>query len=136
MIARCTLVTPNLPEAAALSGCDVSSEEGAEAAASALVNGLGANAALVKGGHRDGPPDDLMALRQGGSVSFQWLRGERIDGGPVRGTGCALASAIAAHLARGAGLESAIASGREFLRAALRQAKGRGKRARFLGYGI
>ena len=136
LIARCTLVTPNLPEAAALTGCDVSSEEGAEAAASALVNGLGANAALVKGGHRDGPPDDLMALRQGGSVSFQWLRGERIDGGPVRGTGCALASAIAAHLARGAGLESAIASGREFLRTALRQAKGRGKRALFLGYGV
>jgi hydroxymethylpyrimidine/phosphomethylpyrimidine kinase len=136
LIARCTLVTPNLPEAQALSGCDVSSEEGVEAAASALVNGLGANAALVKGGHRDGAPDDLLALRQGGSVSFTWLRGERIEGGPVRGTGCALASAIAAHLARGAGLESAIESGRAFLLAALRQAKGRGRRARFLAYGV
>ena len=136
LIARCTVVTPNLPEAAALSGCDVSSEEGVEAAASALVTGLGANAALVKGGHRDGPPDDLLALRQGGSASFQWLRGERIEAGPVRGTGCALASAIAAHLAQGASLEDAIAASREFLRAALRAAKGRGKRARFLGYGL
>ena len=136
LIARCTLVTPNLPEAAALSGCDVSSEEGVEAAASALVNGLGANAALVKGGHRDGPPDDLLALRQGGSASFQWLRGERIDTGPVRGTGCALASAIAAHLARGASLPAAIAAAREFLLAALRASKGRGRRARFLGYGL
>ncbi|HVN38124.1 MAG TPA: bifunctional hydroxymethylpyrimidine kinase/phosphomethylpyrimidine kinase [Myxococcota bacterium] len=136
LVSRCTLVTPNLPEAALLTGCDVSTEEGVEAAASALVTGLGANAALVKGGHREGPPDDLLALRQGGSASFSWLRGERIDAGPVRGTGCALASAIAAHLARGAALESAIAMSREFLRDALRKAKSRGRRARFLGYGL
>ena len=136
LVSRCTLVTPNLSEAALLTGCDVSSEDGVEAAASALVTGLGANAALVKGGHRDGPPDDLLALRQGGSASFHWLRGERVDVGPVRGTGCALASAIAAHLARGAPLESAIASSREFLRNALRHAGSRGKRALFLGYGL
>jgi hydroxymethylpyrimidine/phosphomethylpyrimidine kinase len=135
LIARCAIVTPNLPEAAALSGCDVSSEEGVEAAGAALVTGLGAGAALVKGGHRDGPPDDLLAVRHGGSASFQWLRGERIDVGPVRGTGCVLASAIAAHLAHGAALESAVASAREFLAAALRGAHGRGRRARFLGYG-
>ncbi len=134
LIARCTIVTPNLPEAAALTDCDVSSEEGVEAAASALVSGLGAAAALVKGGHRDGPPDDLLALRRGGSASFQWLRGERIDAGPVRGTGCVLASAIAAHLARGAALESAVTSAREFLATALRNAEGRGRRARFLVY--
>ena len=90
----------------------------------------------MKGGHRDGPPDDLLAVRQGGSASFQWLRGERIDVGPVRGTGCALASAIAAHLARGAGLESAVTSAREFLALALRGAQGRGRRARFLAYGM
>jgi hydroxymethylpyrimidine/phosphomethylpyrimidine kinase len=136
LVARCTLVTPNLPEAAALSGCDVSTEEGIQAAASALVTGLGANAALVKGGHRDGPPDDLLALRQGGSASFQWLRGERIEVGPVRGTGCALASAIAAHLARGEALEAAIAASRAFLQEALRTARSRGRRARFLGYGL
>jgi hydroxymethylpyrimidine/phosphomethylpyrimidine kinase len=136
LIARCTIVTPNLLEAAALSGCDVSSEEGVEAAASALVTGLGAAAALVKGGHREGPPDDLLAVRHGGSASFQWLRGERIEGGPVRGTGCALASAIAAQLAQGVALEPAVAFAREFLAAALRGAQGRGRRARFLGYGL
>jgi hydroxymethylpyrimidine/phosphomethylpyrimidine kinase len=107
-----------------------------EAAASALVTGLGAAAALVKGGHRDGPPDDLLAVRQGGSASFQWLRGERIDAGPVRGTGCVLASAIAAHLACGAALEGAVVSARAFLADALRGAQGRGRRARFLGYGL
>jgi hydroxymethylpyrimidine/phosphomethylpyrimidine kinase len=134
LIARCTIVTPNLSEAAALSGCDVSSEEGVEAAASTLVTSLGANAALVKGGHRDGPPDDLLALRQGGSASFQWLRGERIDVGPVRGTGCALASAIAAQLALGKKLEDAVNEGRAFLTSALRAAQGRGKRSKFLSF--
>jgi hydroxymethylpyrimidine/phosphomethylpyrimidine kinase len=135
LVARASLVTPNLPEAQALTGCDVSSEEGIQSAAAALVGGLGANAALVKGGHRDGPPDDLLALREGGSVGFQWLRdGERLDVGPVRGTGCALASAIAAHLARGEALPDAVSAGRRFVAAALRSSVRRGKRAGFLVY--
>ena len=79
---------------------------------------------------------DLLAVRQGGSASFQWLRGERIDVGPVRGTGCVLASAIAAHLACGARLEDAVTSARQFLTQALRGAQGRGRRARFLAYGM
>ncbi len=107
-----------------------------EAAAAALVSGLGANAALVKGGHRDGPPHDLLALRQGGSASFEWLRGERIDVGPVRGTGCALSAAIAAHLARGESLPEAVAAGRRFVAEALRKASGQGQRARLLAYGL
>src|SRR5512145_1419852 len=78
LIGRAHLVTPNLPEAAALTGVDVSTREGVEAAAAQLVTGLGAGAALVKGGHRDGAPDDLLAVREGGSASFDWLPGERI----------------------------------------------------------
>ncbi len=136
LVARSTLVTPNLPEAETLTGCDVSTEEGVEAAAAALVSGLGANAALVKGGHRDGPPDDLLALRQGGSASFEWLRSERIDVGSVRGTGCVLSSAIAAHLARGKPLPEAVAAGRRFVAEALRKTSGRGQRARLLAYGL
>ena len=134
LVARSTLVTPNLPEAEALTGCDVSTAEGVESAASALVSGLGANAALVKGGHRDGAPDDLLALREGGSASFQWLRGERIDVGPVRGTGCALSSAIAAHLALGRSLPEAVDAGRRFVADALRASVRRGRRAGFLAY--
>ena len=133
LIGRSTLVTPNLEEAEALTGCDVSTDEGVEAAASALV-ALGANAALVKGGHRDGDPDDLLALREGGSASFQWLRGERIAAGPVRGTGCALSSAIAARLAWGDPLPEAVAAGRRFVAKALAGAAGRGRGARFLAY--
>jgi hydroxymethylpyrimidine/phosphomethylpyrimidine kinase len=134
LVSRSTLVTPNLSEAEALSGCDVSTREGVEAAAGALVSGLGANAALVKGGHRDGPPDDLLALRDGGSTSFQWLPGERVEVGAVRGTGCALASAIAAHLARGASIPEAVAAGRRFVADALRASALRGRAARFLVY--
>lgn len=136
LVARATLVTPNLSEAETLTGCDVSSEEGVEAAAAALVSGLGASAALVKGGHREGAPDDLLALREGGTASFHWLRGERIEVGPVRGTGCALSSAIAAYLARGRPLPEAVEAGRRFVREALRESVQRGRRARFLGYGL
>jgi hydroxymethylpyrimidine/phosphomethylpyrimidine kinase len=126
---RATLVTPNLPEAEALTGGDVSTREGVEAAAARLVTGLGAGAALVKGGHRDGAPDDLLAIRDGGSASFHWLPGERLPGVDVHGTGCALSSAIAARLARGASLRDAVEVGRRFVREAIRNAH-----ARFLVY--
>ncbi|MCH8891240.1 MAG: hydroxymethylpyrimidine/phosphomethylpyrimidine kinase [Myxococcales bacterium] len=56
MIGSAALVTPNLEEAAALTECDTSTEEGTQAAACVLVSELGARASLVKGGHRDGPP--------------------------------------------------------------------------------
>ena len=120
---RAHLVTPNLSEAAALSGGDVSTREGVEAAAARIVTGLGAAAALVKGGHRDGPPDDLLAVREGGSASFHWLPGERLPGGSVHGTGCALASAITAQLARGVPLRDAVEAGRRFVRDAIRNAR-------------
>jgi hydroxymethylpyrimidine/phosphomethylpyrimidine kinase len=125
LIGRAYLVTPNLLEAAALTGCDVSTREGVEAAAAQLVNGLGAHAALVKGGHRDGAADDLLALRTGGSASFHWLAGERIPGEPVHGTGCALSSAVTAHLARGVELRDAIERARKFVRDAIRNAQAR-----------
>jgi hydroxymethylpyrimidine/phosphomethylpyrimidine kinase len=134
LIGRAALVTPNLPEAEALTGCDVSTEEGTEAAACALVSNLGAGAALVTGGHREGPPHDLLVVREGGSQALHWLEGERIDAGPVHGTGCALSSAIAAYLARGDSLRLAVERGRRFLAKALEGAAEAGRLARFLAY--
>lgn len=128
------LVTPNLAEAAQLTGCDTSTEEGTQAAAGAIVSELGAQAALVKGGHRDGPPHDLLAVRSGGSVSFAWLSGQRVDVGPVRGTGCALSSAITALLANDVPLERAVDRARRFVADALRRSEARGRRAAFLAY--
>ncbi len=134
LIGRATLVTPNLPEAATLTGCDVSTREGVEAAACALVSGLGAHAALVKGGHNEGDPDDLLVVREGGSQTLHWLKGQRIETGPVHGTGCALASAITAYLARGDALTSAVERGRRFVTKALESASEAGKLSRFLGF--
>ncbi len=128
------LVTPNLQEAADLTGCDTSAEEGTQAAACALVSELGARASLVKGGHRDGPPRDLLAVRGGGSVSLRWLEGERVPGGPFHGTSCMLSSAITAQLALGASLEDAVDRGRQFVATALRNTSGSGARARLLSY--
>lgn len=129
LIARAHLVTPNLAEAEALTGVDVSTREGAEAAGLALVTGLGAGAALVTGGHRDGDCDDLFVHREGGSASLHWLPGARLAGADAHGTGCALASAITAHLALGAALSDAVERGRRFVRDALERAE-----ARFLVY--
>ena len=131
---RAALVTPNLPEAEALSGCDVSSEEGVQAAATVFVSNFGAEAALVKGGHADGPPRDLLVLREGATVNFHWLEGERIHAGSVHGTGCALSSAVAAGLALGQPLREAVDRARSFVRSALERAQARGRRASFLAY--
>jgi hydroxymethylpyrimidine/phosphomethylpyrimidine kinase len=110
LMARSTLVTPNLGEAAALTGLPCGDEAQMAEAARALA-GLGARSVLLKGGHLSGDPADL--LWSGGAAS--WLRGERIPGAR-RGTGCRLASAIAARLASGERLEEAVRHGVEWLR--------------------
>ena len=98
LLERARVVTPNLPELEALTGRDVSTEAGAVRAARELPS----RAVLVKGGHREGAPVDLLV--QGRSVVR--LRGRR-RAGSARGTGCRLASALAGLLARGEPLESA-----------------------------
>lgn len=135
LIGRTTLVTPNLPEAEALSGCDVSRRAGAESAARYFVEELAAGAALVKGGHREGPAADLLAARDPeGRLAFTWLESERLDVGPVHGTGCALSSAISALLAAGEPLAKAVASARSFVAAAIADAQPAGSGARLLVY--
>jgi len=127
-----TLVTPNLAEAEALTGEAAGTRAGAEQAARAFVQEFGADAVLVKGGHRAGAPDDLLAWREGAGVSLAWLPGERIEGGGAHGTGCALSAAITARLARGEALREAVDGARGFVAEALRRAVVRGG-ARFLG---
>ena len=132
LIARATLVTPNLPEAEALTGVDVSEDAGVETAARFFLEQLGAGAALLKGGHRKGSPDDLLALPGPDGIRLEWLRGDRIDAGPVHGTGCALSSAITAGLAQGDDLSGAVSRAREFVAAALRRAEKVGQGAGLL----
>lgn len=138
LCAQAALLLPNLAEAEALCGRDVSSRAGVEAAARACVLELGAGAALVKGGHAEGAPDDCLAQRAegaGGGVQITWLGGERLARGPVHGTGCALAAACAAHLARGAALPDAVQRARDFVRGAIANSQQAGQGARLLVFG-
>jgi hydroxymethylpyrimidine/phosphomethylpyrimidine kinase len=125
LIEGCALVTPNLEEAAQLTGENTAEEAGVRRAAQRLVSDFGAEAALVKGGHRDGPSDDLLALRSPSGIRYSELSGPRIDAPPLHGTGCALSAAVAARLARGEDLENAVRGARSFLRDAISRAVGR-----------
>jgi hydroxymethylpyrimidine/phosphomethylpyrimidine kinase len=109
------LVTPNLGEAAALTGAALArNAQEMEAQARKLVS-QGAQAALVTGGHLTGEPVDVLC--DGAEVHV--FRGRRIETRNTHGTGCALSSAIAARLAHGATLIDAIAQAKSWLELAL-----------------
>jgi hydroxymethylpyrimidine/phosphomethylpyrimidine kinase len=99
VLTRAWLATPNLLELALLTGDDVSTDEAAVRAARRLPS----RAVLVKGGHREGAPIDLLV--EGSRVTR--FTGRRRPG-TARGTGCRLASAIAGGLAQGHGLADSI----------------------------
>jgi len=113
-----TLVTPNLPEAAELSGVPVASREDMRRVGEQLLE-LGAGAVLVKGGHLErGGADDLFV----DGVREEWLESERLATRHTHGTGCVLSAAIAAELARGTELLDAVRSGKAFVTEAIRHA--------------
>jgi hydroxymethylpyrimidine/phosphomethylpyrimidine kinase len=107
---RVSLLTPNLGEAAWLLDRPVRSESEARAAARDLC-ALGIAAVLVKGGHLEGDATDVLLSPAGESI----FSSPRIAGPSPRGTGCALATAIAVGLARGEPLELAVASAKTWL---------------------
>jgi hydroxymethylpyrimidine/phosphomethylpyrimidine kinase len=123
LIPRAALVTPNLPEAEVLTGLAIGDVDGMKRAAEQLVR-LGAQAALVKGGHLAGPVvRDVLLLGDGLHV----FEGERIATRHTHGTGCTLASAIATGLAQGMELVPAVERARAYLVEAIRTAPGFGK---------
>jgi hydroxymethylpyrimidine/phosphomethylpyrimidine kinase len=111
-LAANALITPNLLEAAALLDLPRQPSEvgGVEAAARALV-AKGVRAALVKGGHLQGEPVDVLAT----AGAVEQFRGTRIAG-KARGTGCRLASALAAALAVDRPLREAVIGARAYVR--------------------
>jgi len=128
---RAMLVTPNAPEAEALTGVKVADLDGQIDAAEALVEELGAYAALVKGGHIDGATvRDVLLTREG----YRVFESERIETKATHGTGCALASAIAAYIAQGAEIVAAVEQARVYLREAMLNAPGFGKGCQPLGH--
>jgi hydroxymethylpyrimidine/phosphomethylpyrimidine kinase len=116
LLAASTLVTPNADEAAVLTGIEITDEETMRAAGDSLRE-LGADAALVKGGHVDGDGVVDLLVTTEGTRRFE---SERVDTAATHGSGCTLSSAIAARLARGASLETAVEAGVGFVRRAVR----------------
>ena len=116
------LVTPNLDEAALLTGLEVHDPASMAAAGDALLR-LGASAALIKGGHLAGPTmTDVLVTSQG----VRRFTRPRIDTTSTHGTGCTLSAAITAGLAAGQPLEAAVADALDYLARALRSAPGLG----------
>ena len=122
MLPRAALLTPNAPEAEALTGVSVADLDGQRRAGEALL-GMGAKAVLMKGGHVPGEAVvDLLLTPSGETL----LEGERVDTRHTHGTGCTLASACAAGLARGLPLEAAVAEAWAYVAEAIRRAPGLG----------
>ena len=111
------LVTPNLQEASGLADMEVSGRGDMRKAADAIL-GTGAGAALIKGGHLDDvDAADLLVTTDG---EERWLAERRIDTPHTHGTGCTLSAAIAAYLARGEDLGTAVDRGKAFVTEAIR----------------
>ena len=119
-----SLVTPNVPEAEVLTGMTIKTARDLERAADALL-ALGPSAVLMKGGHLEGDVVvDVLRTADGAEHRFE---GPRIVSRSTHGTGCTLASAIAAGIAEGLTLEGAVARAREYVVRAIRLAPGLGK---------
>lgn len=106
-----TIVTPNLPEAGVLTGSAVTGPVEMHAAAK-RIHDLGPSWVLIKGGHL--PGDQIVDLLYDGR-DFLEFAGDRIDTPNTHGTGCTLASAIAAGLAQGSDVPEAVRRGRDYL---------------------
>lgn len=122
LVPGAALVTPNAPEAEVLTGKAVETVDGQRRAAERLLE-RGAKAALVKGGHVSGDViTDVLQTTQG-----EWLfESPRIRTTSTHGTGCTLASACAAYIAKGQAVHEAVEAAREYLRGAIENAPGLG----------
>ncbi|TAT75110.1 bifunctional hydroxymethylpyrimidine kinase/phosphomethylpyrimidine kinase [Rhizobium ruizarguesonis] len=111
-----TLLTPNLPEAAALLHQPVATNRADMAAQAERLRALGPVAVLVKGGHLDSDESpDVLATAAG----LHWFEARRVPTKNTHGTGCTLSSALAAELAKGASAQEAVAIAKVYLAGAV-----------------
>jgi hydroxymethylpyrimidine/phosphomethylpyrimidine kinase len=111
-----TLLTPNLPEAAALLGVAPAESRQAMADQAQALLALGPAAVLVKGGHLPGNQSpDVLATADG----LRWFEADRVPTANTHGTGCTLSSALAAELAKGNTLYQAVADAKAYLAGAV-----------------
>jgi hydroxymethylpyrimidine/phosphomethylpyrimidine kinase len=116
LLPRALLVTPNLPEAAALLGEDVAQTDAAVMGQADRILALGPRAVLIKGGHANGAESVDVLLDHEGFARFS---SPRIDTRNTHGTGCTLSSAIAAGLAKGLTLREAAGVAKDYIAAAI-----------------
>lgn len=122
LITRADIVTPNLPEAEILCGTTIGNVAEMQEAGQSLL-ALGCRAVLVKGGHLSGDTvSDVLVTAQGARV---W-QSPRLVTRHTHGTGCTLAAAIAAGLAQGLGVDSAVDRARHYVQRAIAGAPGLG----------
>lgn len=122
LVPRASLLTPNAPEAAALTGIAVTTTDDLRRAGEALL-AAGAEAVLMKGGHVPGERVVDILMTAAGETAFE---GERIDSRHTHGTGCTLASACATGLAQGLSMVEAAARAWDYVHEAMLRAPGLG----------
>jgi hydroxymethylpyrimidine/phosphomethylpyrimidine kinase len=116
LVPRASLITPNLPEAAALLGEPVATSEAAIESQGKRLLAMGCPAVLIKGGHGQGAESIDYLFRHSGVMA---LAAPRIVTKNTHGTGCSLSSAIAAGLAKGEEMETAVRNAKAFVSAAI-----------------
>ena len=116
LVPLASVITPNIPEAEALTGMKIDSDADMRRAAQMLTD-MGAKAVVVKGGHREGPATDLLF----DGSKFREFSTPRIETANTHGTGCTFASAIAAGLARGMILLDAVQLAKDYVTEAIRR---------------
>ena len=123
LLRRAFVVTPNIPEAEALTSLAIRTEEDRREAARRIVR-LGASAVVIKGGHLPSP--NIVDLLYDGR-EFRMFEHERVPGRHTHGTGCTFAACIAAHLALGESLHAAIPLAQRYVAGAIRNAPDLGR---------
>lgn len=108
------LVTPNLPEAEDIIKQKIETQAQMENAAKEILK-LGAKSVIIKGGHLEGEAVDVFY----DGASFAYYRSKRVDNPNTHGTGCTFSSAIAAHLAKGCDMRTAIGGAKEYISTAI-----------------
>lgn len=121
LLPKASLVTPNLDEAARLTGIEVCDSDTMREAAKRIAN-LGVPSVLIKGGHLAGDAVDI--LWHGGT--FSEYRSPRLETRHTHGTGCAYSAAITACLAKGLSIPDAVGKAKKFIHEAIRTAPGLG----------
>lgn len=116
------VLTPNIPEAEALTGLTIRNETDRKKAAE-VIRRMGAKNVLIKGGHLEGDADDMLYDGE----RFTYYKAKRIPTKNTHGTGCTFSSAITANLANGMDIHEAVSRAKEYITTAIEHALPIGK---------